>query len=205
MEKNKKIKGVLFDLDGTLTRPGLIDFNTIKKGIGCPPEIPILEFIETKKGNERISIEEFLNQQEIKSATMATPNDGAEDCVLKLKEMGLKLGIFTRNSLESTLLTLKRLPNISEKDFCVIISREDIPPKPHPYGIIRACHSMGINPHELIFVGDYKFDVDAGIRAGAISVFLANGNGAVFPFNGPNPHYIIDRLSELPALIESLS
>jgi len=41
------VKAVLFDFDGTLTKPGSIDFNLIKRVIGCPAESFILEFIET--------------------------------------------------------------------------------------------------------------------------------------------------------------
>jgi hypothetical protein len=41
------IKGVLFDFDGTLTMPGALDFPAIKREMGCPPDFPILEYLET--------------------------------------------------------------------------------------------------------------------------------------------------------------
>ena len=47
------IKGVLFDFDGTLTRPFAIDFQAIKTAIGCPPDETILEFIETLTDENR--------------------------------------------------------------------------------------------------------------------------------------------------------
>ncbi|MBT8351107.1 MAG: hypothetical protein KJO26_07735, partial [Deltaproteobacteria bacterium] len=40
-------EAVLFDFDGTLTKPGSIDFKHIKKVIGCPAESFILEFIDS--------------------------------------------------------------------------------------------------------------------------------------------------------------
>ena len=43
----KRIKGVLFDFDGTLTLPGALDFPAIKRELNCPPDIPILEYLET--------------------------------------------------------------------------------------------------------------------------------------------------------------
>ncbi|MBC2710323.1 MAG: hypothetical protein HGJ94_04790 [Desulfosarcina sp.] len=40
-----RIDAVLFDFDGTLTRPGALDFSVIKRAIGCPDGIPVLEFM----------------------------------------------------------------------------------------------------------------------------------------------------------------
>ena len=42
------IKGVLFDFDGTLTRPGALDFPAIKQELGCPADQAILEYLETE-------------------------------------------------------------------------------------------------------------------------------------------------------------
>jgi hydrogenase expression/formation protein HypE len=39
-----RIDGVLFDFDGTLTRPGALDFSVIKRAIGCRADTPVLEF-----------------------------------------------------------------------------------------------------------------------------------------------------------------
>ena len=44
-----RAKAVLFDFDGTLTAPGALDFRVIKKEIGCPQDMPVLEFIEELK------------------------------------------------------------------------------------------------------------------------------------------------------------
>ena len=41
-----RINAVLFDFDGTLSKPGTLDFPRLKKEIGCPPDDPVLEFIE---------------------------------------------------------------------------------------------------------------------------------------------------------------
>ena len=40
-----RIDAVLFDFDGTLTRPGALDFSVIKRTIGCPDDVPVLEFM----------------------------------------------------------------------------------------------------------------------------------------------------------------
>ena len=47
LNKPYRISAVLFDFDGTLTKPDALDFSVIKKTLGCPEEIPALEFIES--------------------------------------------------------------------------------------------------------------------------------------------------------------
>ena len=46
-KKPLSLKAVLFDFDGTLTRPGALNFEAIRKALGCPHGLPILEFIES--------------------------------------------------------------------------------------------------------------------------------------------------------------
>ena len=41
-----RLEAVLFDFDGTLTRPEALDFDAIKREIGCPLDDYVLEFIE---------------------------------------------------------------------------------------------------------------------------------------------------------------
>ena len=48
-----RIKAVLFDFDGTLTKPGAIDFKAVKRSIGCPPDQAILEFIGSLRDDAR--------------------------------------------------------------------------------------------------------------------------------------------------------
>jgi len=40
-----QLKAVIFDFDGTLTKPGSIDFISIRKRIQCPEDQRLLEYI----------------------------------------------------------------------------------------------------------------------------------------------------------------
>ena len=42
-----KMKTVIFDMDGTLTLPGQIDFDKIKQILGVPADKRILEYIDS--------------------------------------------------------------------------------------------------------------------------------------------------------------
>ena len=56
------IKGVLFDFDGTLTRPGSLDFPAMKAELGCPLDQPILEFLATLPRDRRNNLMEILDK-----------------------------------------------------------------------------------------------------------------------------------------------
>ena len=42
----RTIRAVLFDFDGTLTRPGSLDFQQLREELASPVGAPILEYIQ---------------------------------------------------------------------------------------------------------------------------------------------------------------
>ncbi|MBW1780145.1 MAG: HAD family hydrolase [Deltaproteobacteria bacterium] len=197
------IKGVVFDFDGTLTLPGALDFPAIKKVLGCPLNHPILEFIASQPLDRRAGLMKTLEEQEDLAAESSLPNRGAERCLQAVKEKGFVMGIVTRNSLRSVRKSLERFECVTINDFAAIITREISRPKPHPQGVLEAAKRMGLPPSELVVVGDFRFDVISGKRAGATTVLLTNrGTSAMAP-GDPQPHYTIDHLEELPALLST--
>ncbi|MFO7987393.1 MAG: HAD family hydrolase [Desulfatiglandaceae bacterium] len=175
MRFHPDIRGVLFDFDGTLTLPGALDFPAIKKALGCPLDEPILEYIQHQPADEQDHLWRVLIRYELRAAGASRPNNGAERCLCALKEGGIALGIFTRNSLQSVKRALLEFEYINVDDFAAVITREGSPPKPHPGGVLAATQAMGISPAALMVVGDFRFDIIAGKRAGARTIFLTNG------------------------------
>jgi hydrogenase expression/formation protein HypE len=198
-----RIKGVLFDFDGTLTCPGALDFPAIKKVIGCPAEQPILEFLETQHTPRQAELLSLLEAFEDQAAQASFPNQGAEKCLSDLKKRGLPIGILTRNRLSSVKKALKRFANLSMDDFAAVITRDVSRPKPHPDGVIEGASRMGIDPSELLVVGDFRFDVMAGKSAGARTVLLTNGKKPVVVPGDPEPDHIVRDLGELATLLGS--
>jgi hydrogenase expression/formation protein HypE len=198
------VRGVLFDFDGTLTRPGALDFAAIRRAIGCPAGRPILEYLaDLDDPAERRRAERILDEHELAAARRSEPNEGAEDVVRALAGRGLGMGILTRNSRASVREALSRFPSLREADFAAIVCREDGGrPKPWPDGVHEAARRLGCVATELVVVGDYVFDIEAGWRAGSHTVLLANGT----PPAGLSvtPDAVIDRLAELPPLVDRL-
>ena len=199
------IKGVLFDFDGTLTLPGALDFPAIKKALGCPLDRPILEFLDTQPLDLRARLEKILEEEEDRAAEICSPNNGAEKCLSVLKKRQIPIGILTRSRLNPIRTALERFKGITIDDFDTIVTREMSLPKPHPEGVIKTAGQMGLSPEELLVVGDFRFDVIAGKRAGAIAVLLTNGGGSVMAPDDPQPDYTITRLEDLPALLSQLT
>jgi HAD superfamily hydrolase (TIGR01509 family) len=193
----KRIKGVLFDFDGTLTLPGALDFPAIKREMNCPPDIPILEWLETVPAERKPPLMKILESAEEKAAEESLPNVGAEECLLTLRDRGVLLGIITRNSLPSVRVALERFETVRFLDFSTVITRDDSLPKPHPDGVHKACERMGLAASELMVVGDFRFDVIAGKAAGACTVLLTNGRRSVMAAGDPEPDFTVARLEEI--------
>jgi len=167
-------KAVMFDFDGTLTEPGAIDFVAIKKVMGCPVDKPVLEFIAGLPDPEqREKAYTALDEFEIKAARQSMPNAGAESLLRHLRGLGIPTGLISRNSLNSISLSLDNFTDTTLGDFDIVITRDDpVEPKPSPDSILMAAEKLGIAADQIIVVGDYIFDMQAGSQAGAVTVLL---------------------------------
>jgi HAD superfamily hydrolase (TIGR01509 family) len=201
MKPIKSIKAVLFDFDGTLTCPGALDWTAIKQEVGCPLDRPVLEFIQSLPENKQQWALEKLEQFESAGAVRSEPNHGAEKMVSELRSRGLPLAVISRNSLRCIHLALNNFKGIRISDFEFIISRDDpVSPKPSPEGVLLAARKLGLSPEELLVVGDYVIDIQAGRTAGAPTVFLDSGQTSL-P-SGLVSDYTINSLPELSGILD---
>ncbi len=189
MRQGFRIEAVLFDFDGTLTEPGALDFPAIKRSLGLPPERPILEAIE-EGGEDRDKADLYrqLEELELGAAARSRPNRGAEPLLGRLKELGLALGVVTRNGRASVARALENFESVTAEDFGVLVTR-DVPvaPKPAPDPVLYALRKLGVAPGRALFVGDHWLDVEAGKAAGAVTVLLENRGAAEEARRGATP------------------
>ena len=172
-----RIAAVLFDFDGTLTRPDLIDFAAIRHDVGCPPGKGLLEYFREVEGDdERRGYEAILSRAEAEAADNAEANDGAPELVAFLRGNGVPMAIITRNTRATVERSLQRMEGMGPVDFGAIVTR-DLPldPKPRPDGVFHAAKALGVKIGELLVVGDHSFDVEAGSAAGSLTM-LVGGN-----------------------------
>lgn len=201
MDRPYCIKLVLFDFDGTLTLPGAIDFALIRQRIGCPDDMAILEFIQTlsDESQRQKAIGEVCDH-EMAAARKAKPNLGAESLLVELKALGVKVGLISRNIRIAIERALANFEHTLIEDFDLVISRDDlIAPKPEPDGITYVSEYFAIPPEEILVVGDFVFDIEAGRRGGALTAFITNGNKLDTP---DKPTFVIHQLTELLPLVQ---
>jgi HAD superfamily hydrolase (TIGR01509 family) len=196
------IRAVLFDFDGTLTRPEAIDFSALRTLLDCPQGTPILEYIETLPSpEEQQRAHRILEEFELAAARASVPNDGAEELVAHLQSRGIARGILSRNSRSSVQVALANFSAVTEADFSVILTRENAGrPKPYPDGVLGAARLFGVPPAEILVVGDFVFDIAAGNAAGARTALITNGRAA--PPIEPAPDFTVARLGELREILD---
>lgn len=162
------IRGLIFDLDGTLVDSAL-DFDAMRREMGLPDKQPILEALAELPEPRRSECWAILRQHEREGAERATLMPGVAELMAALEHRGIRRAVFTRNGREATLHTLRRL----HLRFDTIMAREDVPAKPDPTGIWTICALWGLGRDEVAMVGDYLFDIEAGRRAGVQTVCYA--------------------------------
>lgn len=163
-----RIRGLIFDLDGTLVHSGL-DFDLMRRQMGLPEKQPILEALDLLEEPRRSECWAILDRHEREGAERATLMPGVAELVQTLAARGIRRAVFTRNGRQAALRTLQRLG----LSFDHVVAREDAPAKPDPTGIWKVCAAWGLRPDEVAMVGDYLFDIEAGRRAGAHTVCYA--------------------------------
>jgi len=177
MNRPFHIKAVLFDFDGTLTKPGALNFPRLKETIGCPADVPVLEFIENLPSlSQRNEALNQLERFEKEAAINSEPNPGAQKLIHFLRSKGIGIGIITRNTLSSLKRAFQNFEHIDLSHFDVIVSRETpVRLKPSGDGIILAAKTLTIDVTQILMVGDFVFDIQAGQTAGCLTAFLDYG------------------------------
>ncbi|MBN2590119.1 MAG: HAD family hydrolase [Sedimentisphaerales bacterium] len=191
-----KIKAVIFDMDGTITKP-YFDFNLIRKEIGLDENSePLLEAMEKMSPSERVKAEEILHYHEQKAIDASELNDFAAETLSTLRSDGIPIGILTRNTKANAYAVLSK----HGLQFDAVLGREDGPVKPDAFGVIELCKNFNVEPNETLVVGDFLFDVLSAIDAGAISVLLLNNKKE--PEFAKIAHYRIDNISQVLDIIK---
>ena len=167
-------RAVLFDMDGTLTEP-LIDFEAIRRDMGVGPG-PILEQMGRMSPAELAAAEAVLFRHEDEAAVRSTLNAGCRELLGWLDEIGMPVALVTRNTRRSVTTVLTR--HGLKIDVCV--TREDGKFKPDPAPLVLACDRLGVTPGDAWMVGDGYHDIEAGVAAGMVTVWVSHRQAKPF-------------------------
>ena len=164
------LSGVIFDLDGTLVDSAL-DFDQIRKEMGLPHGAPILETLATLPEAEVQRCQEILARHEYEGAQRATLMPGVVEFLELLESRQIPRAVVTRNARHLAIDTLKRL----QLRFDPVLAREDGPVKPDPALLLQVCQRWSVAPDEVVMIGDFRYDLEAGRAAGSRTVLFTAG------------------------------
>ncbi len=166
------ILGAIFDLDGTLVDSQL-DFDAVRLEVGLPAGQSVLEAMECMDSQRREHCRQVLHRHELAGAERATPVPGAADFIRLLRQQQIMTAVVTRNSKPMAHKMLSRF----SLHFDTVISREDGPVKPDPWAIHSICENWNVSTERVVMVGDYRFDIQCGQRAGCRTVLVTHCRG----------------------------
>jgi HAD superfamily hydrolase (TIGR01509 family) len=188
-----RILGVVFDLDGTLVVEQL-DYDQIRRELGFPQRVPLLEGIAALSEAEQILAHGVLHRHEQAAALAATLNPGVAEFLDWLDGRGVRKALFSRNSRSAVALALERCG----LSFDLIVAREDAPHKPKPDGLVKICAAWDLAPAQVLMIGDYLYDIEAGAAAGTRTALVAHGRK--LPFED-QANLTFSSFLEIPALL----
>lgn len=156
------IKGIFFDLDGTLIERNLNTKELKEKLKMGRYEKTILDFVSELQANDKENAESILVEYECDAANKSKLNKGVTELFHQLKNNGIKTALVTRNNKKAAIIVCKKF----ELKFDVIVSREDAKPKPSTEQLEYALLKLNLKKEEVIFVGDHNFDLESGKKIG---------------------------------------
>ena len=187
------LRGVIFDMDGTITAP-YFDFAKIKDEAGIG-DVDMLDYLRRATGEEYERIHAVLMKFEEAGVAAARLNRGARTLLNALAKRRIPTALLTRNSRKSVDGVCAKL----KLKFDVTITREDGPHKPAPEPIWQIAKRWGLKRRELLMVGDYKWDVLRANNAGIRCALLVNGGDR--PDWAAGADFIIQRLTDLIPIV----
>ena len=222
------IKAVVFDLDGTIVKFN-IDFRAVRAETrsflirqGVPASVlsineSIFEMLKKteifmKNIGKTAATKEAVREKaiaiaekyELEAAKTTSLQPGVKAVLEILKQMGLKIGLCTVNGQKSTEYVLERF-GIKEF-FNAVISRDDVKHvKPHAEHLQAALKALGVNPKEVLVVGDSRTDMKCAKELGATAVGILTGVSTLKELTDAGADFLVTSITDIPILIGQMN
>ncbi|KAF2758312.1 HAD-like protein [Pseudovirgaria hyperparasitica] len=129
------LRGIIFDVDGTLCLPQNYMFGQMRAALKIDKSVDILEHIFSLPQPEQDAAQDAIKSIEREAMALQQPQEGVVELMEYLQAKGLRKGICTRNfNAPVDHLLSKFLPGHTMD---LIITRSFYPPKPDPAGILH--------------------------------------------------------------------
>jgi len=211
------VKGILFDLDGTIVdsrdaylEAAKIAFETMGQRLPEPQislEIPKrleqhLPICDIVKGNVANFLEVYLETyyKVTKEKTKPIPN---VQVTLETLSQKVKLALITMRFVPKTQVTQELEQFHVAKYFSHIVTALDThKPKPSPEALIKSVKALDVNICDCAIVGDSVSDVRAGKAAGSMTVAVLSGLFSCEELAREKPDLILKDVTSLPSYLD---
>jgi pyrophosphatase PpaX len=210
---------VLFDLDGTLLDTIDLLLSSVRHafrnrtgrvptteewvaGIGTPLSSQLRQYAADEHDLKEL-IDGYRDFQRAHHDRLTRAYDDVVDTVALLHARGYRMGVVTSkaNDIANRSLAFVGL----DKYMTVMVGYDSTTRhKPDPTPVEYALSALGVAPADAIFVGDSPHDVLAGNAAGVTTVGALWGPFAPAVLLAAAPRYTLDRIRDLPALLDRL-
>ncbi len=188
----RRLEAVLFDLDGTLvdSAPDLVaTVGWLRRLHGLDPieldglgrlasrgALGLIEagFADRPELDRAVLREQFLEYYADHLWEQSRPYDGIEAVLDALRERGVPLAVVT-NKPTGLAMALLEAAGWQDRFGCLVGGGCTPLPKPHPGPVLEACRRLGVRATETWMVGDDRRDIEAGRRAGSLTLAAAWG------------------------------
>ena len=191
-----KLLGVIFDLDNTLVSSSL-NFDSIREALGCSKNIDLLNFVDSLPNQQRIAAQQVLVDYEINDAYSASKLAGTDELLALLSKLSIPCAIVTRNCKQAALIKL----NNNNIDVPILLTREDHKAKPAPDALLHLAQYWNTPPENLLYVGDYLYDVQAAQNANTMSCLITYAKALSY---ADLADIVVDDLTELSDAIAQI-
>lgn len=219
MIKNKKIKSIVFDLDGTLMQSNGTIYKSMIKTL---KEYNIHHNISENDFNTKIGyhFKDIFNDFKI-----VVPNldafiekyksyyfdfiddtylfENVHEILAYLQSKHYFLSLLTTKSQDQANKVIEYF-NI-QNYFSIITGRNNgVPIKPAPDALINICAVSGISPEQTLIVGDTELDIQCGKNAGSLTCAVVYGYRDKEILEKEEPDFIISNIKELINIVEGI-
>jgi pyrophosphatase PpaX len=211
---------VLFDLDGTLLDTIELLLSSVRHafrdrtghvptteawiaGIGTPLATQMRVYA-TDANDLAALVDDYRDYQRANHDRLTRAYDGVIDTVATLHARGHPMAIVTSKAND---IATRSLAFVGLDRFIKVLVGYDSTTshKPNPAPVAHALAALGVAPAEAVFVGDSPHDMLAGNAAGVTTVGALWGPFSRADLMTAAPRYTLDRIRDLPALLDRLS
>lgn len=220
IENPKKIRAVMFDLDGTLldTAPDFVavvnkllvenareqlphDIIRANVSNGSKALVTLAFAIEETHENFQPLRTRLLELYTQHISVFTKPFPGIQKLLENLAEKNIPWGIATNKPALYTVQLMSEL-NMQPAPAIVICPDHVKDSKPHPESLFLAAKELGCATQEIMYIGDHKRDIECGQRAGSPTIAAAYGYIGNDDIHSWQADYYVDHAEEIWPIIE---